>query len=270
MSNFGRVFLGVALLAGAASSASAQQVTDWTGFYASVFAGYALDPQQAGSSSTTIPPTPSGGYVISGVSTSANTRIDGVFGGVGAGYNYQVNQFVLGVDGAVHIGGLYKGTSSLEQYTAYDAVDTASIRIASNLKVNVDWYSTFAGTLGVAFDEGWLVSVKGGLAVANVSSSATANLDFATTNPAFPGGVPFAPGSTSNSASSSQLVMGPTIGLGVAKKLSQNVSVGVEYAYVGLPTVNAPQPALIFGAGGGSTPVDMGFHTLKGSLKYHF
>lgn len=270
MGNFGRVFLSLTLLAGITSNAAAQQAIDWSGFYASVFAGYALDPEQAGSTMTTIPPTPSGGYVISGVLSNENTRIDGIFGGIGAGYNHQFNQFVLGVDGAVHVGGLSKGESSLTDFNAADGVDTADIRIASNLTANVDWYSTFAGALGVAFDDGWLLTLKGGVALANVSSDATNTIDFSTSNPAFPGGVPFTPGVTTNSASSSQLIMGPTIGLGIAKKVAQNVSLGVEYAYVGLPTTNMPQAALILGGSSGVTPVDLGFHTIKVTLKYHF
>lgn len=270
----GRIFLGGALLAGSASGMLAQEVSDWSGFYASVYAGYALDPGVATATSSIIPPTPSGGDIISGSERAGSTRIDGLFGGVGAGYNHQINQFILGIDGAVHMGSLAKGTYSSTDFNFTDGVESARILVSNDLNVNVDWYSTLAGTFGVAFDQGWLMTLKGGVAFANISSDSRSSLDFSTTDPAYPAGIPIAPGSSATAATSSQFVMGPTFGLGVAKKVTENVSVGAEYAFVGLPTVSVPT-ALLFlpglgGGGTGSTPVDLGFHTVKASLKYHF
>lgn len=266
---FAHLGTGLVLTALATTGAAAQQVTDWSGFYAGIYAGYALDNVAATSATTTIPPTPSGGSVISGMISSDNTRIEGVLGGIGAGYAYQHNQFVLGVDGAVHAGGLGKTRSSTFDIQGTDGVDSFTILSTTDTSINVDWYTTLTGSFGIAFEQDWLLYVKGGAAVANVSSRSDSTLDITATDPAMlpP---PFTPGTTAASASSSRLVVGPTVGAGIEKMLNANVSLGAEYAFVGLPDANVPTAGSPLLGGGGNITEPIGFHTVKATLKYHF
>ncbi|UYN98462.1 MAG: outer membrane beta-barrel protein [Devosia sp.] len=265
----GHLGAGLMLSALATAGAAAQQVTDWSGFYAGIYAGYALDNVAATSSTTTIPPTPAGGSVISGTIGSNNTRIEGVLGGIGAGYAYQHNQFVLGVDGAVHAGGLGKTRSSTLDLQGTDGVDSYTILNTTDTSINLDWYTTLTGSFGIAFEQDWLFYIKGGAAVANVSSQSDSTLDVSATDPAILP-LPFPPGTSTASASSSRLLVGPTVGAGVEKMLNANVSLGAEYAFVGLPDATVPTAGLALFGGGGNLTVPMGFHTVKATLKYHF
>ncbi|UXN71669.1 outer membrane beta-barrel protein [Devosia neptuniae] len=259
-----------------ASSAQAQDITDWSGFYAGVLVGYGMDRTQTESSSSIIPPVEAGDDVFySGSNRFSQERIEGLLGGVGAGYNFQHNQFVLGVDGDINFGDLDKTTSAFGSLTIDDREDGEVFELGqgSDTTYGVDWYSTFALRAGVTFD-GWLVYAKMGAAVGNVSSNSTSNFTVASNLP--PEDMPLPAGSYSSSANTSQLLFGPTFGLGVEKMLTSNISLGAEYSYVGLPDVTIPQASGIggdlLGIGGGSDPIEVtsSIHVLKGTLKYHF
>lgn len=269
MRHVGRVFLSVALLAGTASGAGAQQIADWDGFYASVFAGYALGT--ANTAREILGPIDVNGYAVNW--DNATTRIDGLIGGLGAGYAHQSGMFVLGIGGTVHIGSLQQGSTEAISFGAQDGVNYDFNDLQSSTTVNLDWYSTVTGSVGIAFEEDWLVSLKGGLAFGNVTANSASTLVIDRNVPA---GMIDAPAGTYGIArSTSQLIAGPTIGIGIEKKLAPNISLGAEYAYVGLPPANGLSvnaAVLALGAGSGGTPysVPMGFHTVNATLKYHF
>ena len=105
---------------------------DWTGFYIGGHIGYGWAQNNW---------TDSFGLVSTG--NDAN----GILGGGQVGYNYQIGQFVLGVEGDFSAAGISGGTTAL----------------SSNFNTNVDWTSTVTGRLGMAFDR-WLVYGKGGVA----------------------------------------------------------------------------------------------------------
>lgn len=263
---------GVCVLAGLAASvmagpASAQQVTDWSGFYAGIYAGYALDSMPG--SSVTAGPGLVQGYTF--LQRGEVTRIDGLVGGLAAGYAMQHGQFVLGVDGAVHAGALGKSNREdlsmrAEAGGLFDFND-----IVSEDKVNLDWYSTLTGSFGVVFEQDWLLSLKGGVAIANVSHSSSSKLVIDKNVP----GLIAAPAGTYQSAfASNQIVIGPVAGIAIEKMIGQNLSLGAEYAYVSLPDVSgrdADAAAMALGGGqNGRYSFPLGFHTLKASVKYHF
>ncbi|MET3899218.1 outer membrane immunogenic protein [Devosia sp. UYZn731] len=245
--------------------AQAQDALDWSGFYAGVFGGYALDSKGATSSAQ----GPIQLSAIDSISRSASTgRIESLFGGVAAGYNFQVNNAVFGVDASLSVGGLDKSTTSNFTFSRVDGADflTAEDRLRSEF--SMDWYTSLTGKFGYTFDS-WLVYGKGGVAVADVSVASTEILSVTGTPAAL--ATPFAaaiPVGTLT-ASASQIVFGPTFGFGVEKRVSDTISVGAEYNYVSLPNVTAR----------GSDPLNLstapavfsaGFHTVKASLNYHF
>ena len=108
-------------------------LTNWTGFYVGAMGGYASE------------------------NTSDPFGIKGGFGGGTIGYNWQFNQFVVGVeaDGA--------GADINNSVTA----------LGVTVAAKADALATFRGRAGVAFDQVLLYGT-GGLAVADVKVSASA------------------------------------------------------------------------------------------------
>ena len=263
-----QLVVGAALAAAMASGARAQEATDWSGFYASIFAGYALDIAQAGGS--TIGPMV-GPMNYDFFQDQQLTRLDGLLAGVGAGYAGQHGQFVLGIDGAVHAGGLGKSESDVLSVGAsagglFDFND-----LTEENKVNIDWYSTLTGSFGVVLEDDWLVYLKGGVALANVSLNSRSGLVI---DKNVAGVLPAPAGNYQSGFTSTELVTGGTVGAGIEKMIAPNVSLGAEYAYVALPDVSgrdADAAAMALGAGqNNSYSFPLAFHTVKASLKYHF
>jgi outer membrane immunogenic protein len=108
---------------------------DWSGFYLGAHAGFGSTDGESG-----------------------------VLGGGQVGFNYQVGQWVLGVEGT------FSGTSIGE--SARIVVPGVGVATAD---ANLDWITTVAFRAGWAFDR-WLVYGKFGAAWASVSADATATV----------------------------------------------------------------------------------------------
>jgi len=112
-------------------------VFTWTGFYAGVNAGYAF------------------GNVNAGAFALARTvrigDIDGITGGGQIGYNYQVGQFVLGLEADLQ-------AADLKASNAFGD------------RVRTDYYGTVRARVGVAFDR-FMPYVTGGWAYGNVKTT---------------------------------------------------------------------------------------------------
>ena len=108
---------------------------DWTGFYVGGHVGYGWADKSW-----------SDPFSFGTVSHNA----DGFLGGGQAGFNYQVGQFVFGVEGDMSGSGIKGGANVL----------------GANFNTNVDWTATLTGRAGIAFDR-WLVYGKGGVAWAH-------------------------------------------------------------------------------------------------------
>ncbi|MGA7488429.1 MAG: outer membrane protein [Xanthobacteraceae bacterium] len=121
----------------------------------------------------------------------------GVIGGT-VGYNWQVNQFVLGAEGDVDWSGI-KGTTT--------------VLCPTGCETRNKWLATARGRLGYAFDR-FLPYVTGGLAVGDITAS-----------------VPILPGGSITNA-------GWTAGVGLEVGVVSNVSVKAEYLYVDLGNFN--------------------------------
>jgi outer membrane immunogenic protein len=137
-----------------------------------------------------------GFYVGGHVGVLDTDSKSGVLGGGQAGFNYQVGQWVFGVEGQI------SATSIKESF------DLGMIHAESSL----DWISTLAGRAGYAFDR-WLVYGKLGAAWAHGSGNISVG---------FPGfdGLAFSGSST---------VSGWMLGFGTEYALRDNWSVKLEY-----------------------------------------
>jgi outer membrane immunogenic protein len=251
--------------------AMGQDTTDWTGFYAGVFAGYGLDTARATSSSIDpITVEQDVGVFVTFGQDAYSERIEAPFGGLQAGYNYQVDSFVLGVEGGVAMGGFDKSRGQSTTYNLSDGADFSNNTMDTQTEFSLDWLTTFAGRLGVDLD-GWLVYGKAGVAVADISatSSSTYALD-SNVGQGILG--PFPNGEYTSRATHEGLKAGTVIGLGVEKKLTENVSLGVEYSFINLGNVEVSSAGLLGGllGEGGPETFSANLHTVKASLNYHF
>jgi outer membrane immunogenic protein len=123
----------------------AAPVYDWSGFYVGAHAGYAF-----------------GNFDVYTPSTGARSRPDGngVFGGVQAGYNYQMNQVVLGVEADGSLGGI-DGSGA-----------PGGVPVDAELK----WQSTVRARAGYAFDR-FLAYGTAGVAFGQGEASSAAAKD---------------------------------------------------------------------------------------------
>ena len=153
-------------------------VFSWTGFYIGINGG--------------------GGWGRSQWDGVDKFNISGGLIGATIGYNWQINQFVLGAEGDIDWSGIGGSTT---------------FACAPGCTTRNHWLSTVRGRLGYAFDR-VLPYVTAGLAVG----------DIAATVPGFPAG--------------SVTSAGWTVGAGLEYGLVSNVSIKAEYLYVNLSDFN--------------------------------
>jgi outer membrane immunogenic protein len=174
-------------------------VTNWTGFYVGGNVGYGWAKSdwtfQNDSFWNNAPGEPIG------------LRPKGWLGGAQLGFNYQINQWVFGIEGTW-------SAASIKQTVVspyFPALDTETTKVKS--------LSTLAGRVGVAWDRA-LIYGKGGWAGGRVELSAAS-----TVGPTF-----WNPGTQSRS--------GHVLGAGLEFMLMPNWILGVEYNHINLRTKN--------------------------------
>jgi outer membrane immunogenic protein len=169
----------------------------WTGVYVGGQVGY-----EWGRSSSSIFPTgtgPGAGVGLGGFNSS------GVVGGAHIGYNYQINQFVVGVEGDVN-GSSYRGNNS---FAAFGALGNQTTRN--------DIDGSVRGRVGWAWDRA-LIYATGGAAFAPIEHTFTS----------FGGGV--------DDQTSTRV--GWTVGGGIEYAITNNWSLRAEYRYTDYGNIN--------------------------------
>jgi outer membrane immunogenic protein len=188
----------------------------WTGFYVGGNAGYAWGRADT---TTDIPganifvPSPADALIFSdAASPTFNSK--GFTGGVQLGFNYQVSNFVFGLETDYNAFRLRGSTDTV-------GVPVASLTtLTSHTEVNTDWLFTLRPRAGITFGQ-WLFYRSGGLAMTNIKYSQS--------NVFSPGCGPF---SCTESVESSKTKTGWAAGGGVEAALFDNWSVKGEYLYV--------------------------------------
>ena len=146
-------------------------------------------------------------------------------GGFTAGYNWQVNQAVLGLEGDIN----YFGFKGIARGTAlYPCCAPDSFTV--NSSVSADWLATIRGRIGFLATPTWLVYATGGAAIAEVK----ANFNF--TDP-FVGGA-------SESGTVRDTRLGWTAGAGTEYAFGGGWSLKAEYLYVDLGRASATSTTL--------------------------
>lgn len=178
----------------------------WTGFYAGGEFGGGWATEQV--THTT------GATAFPAGTVDGSSNQSGALGGFYAGYNYQTNQFLLGVDG---------------DYTWADLNGSGTnISIVNgdvgHSNTSVNWIATVTGRLGLVVNNNWLFFAKGGGAWAGWSGSSSLS------NPA---------GTVSiNTGNASSTRDGWTVGGGVEYALNVHTLFKLEYDYIGFSTAS--------------------------------
>ncbi len=170
----------------------------WTGFYIGGNIGFA----STRSSVDNDPSSPAGTWLLAPIDANGTKFI----GGLQAGYNWQIQNFVLGLEGDYSFGsGTRNGTG-----TSLAGTDTFSARLSS--------LATIRGRLGIAFDR-LLVYGTGGVAFAKFDDTLTDALPF--------------------TASPSSNVTGWTAGGGLEYAFTDHWTARAEYLHAGFSSRSA-------------------------------
>lgn len=200
-----------------AESLSSQKMadSDFGGFYIGGFGGYALFNEKH--TAVTANPTFPAGFNFNPQNYSG-----AAFGGH-AGYNFQVSNWVYGVEAEYSQPGTQGSTATNSPLIAgYTTVGTGK----------VDWLNTVTGRIGYDWD-GLLGYVKGGGAQAKVTGGSTLyNAQ----------GV-----MVTGHRTKSMNVNGWVLGTGLEYRLSKHLSAGIEYNYVQFKKTTVVTPDKTFG-----------------------
>jgi outer membrane immunogenic protein len=221
-----------------APPAAAAAIYNWTGFYV----GGELGGGWA--SGTTTDVDPSGGFPAGFVGKAIN--YSGLLGGGYAGYNYQINQIVLGIDGNYDWADLTGSGSDVSPTTGNNSVHSARMK----------WDAAITGRLGYASNN-LLYFVKGGWAWAGFSENSTSTT---------------AGGALVGNSNSAETRNGGTVGGGIEYGFASHWSAKLEYDYVKFLTANYNASSLS-ALGVASSPAKSSTSDLsefKGGIAYRF
>ena len=161
--------LGLAVQASTANAADIveEAMYDWTGFYAGLNAGYAF----GGQDDVAVAPT---------YGNVGDLELNGMFGGIQAGYNYQADSFVMGVEGDIQLSGI----SDEDENGAFDSQNDNTYFGTLRLRAGYAWDRTLIyATGGLAF---------GGFDYSVDTPTSNINEDYSAMGYALGGGVEYA------------------------------------------------------------------------------
>jgi outer membrane immunogenic protein len=203
---------------------------DWTGFYIGANVGYSWG-RSADTSSLS---AGAGGPVL--FTDTNRSNMNGVVGGGQIGYNWQMQNWLWGLE-ADFQGTGQRGSHS---YTCPTGVCTAPFGVVApfpgpavpaTLSQQIDWFGTFRGRAGVLVSPKVLLYATGGLAYGQVDSRLT-----------------LAGATTANDINA-----GWTVGGGVEGVIDGNWTARLEYLYVDLGRVSETFGSTVVALGGAAT-----------------
>ncbi|WFU76309.1 outer membrane protein [Bradyrhizobium sp. CB2312] len=190
---------------------------NWTGFYV----GGNVGGQWGSADPTTSTVFSPAGYFAASSVPAINTvgaqsvNSSSVTGGFTAGYNWQVNHAVFGLEGDINYFG-FKGSATGSGLYPCCAPSTFTV----NASVSADWLATIRGRIGFLATPNWLIYATGGAAISEVKGN------FVFTDNYFAG--------ASESAAVRDTRVGWTAGLGGEYAVGNGWSLKAEYLYVDL------------------------------------
>jgi outer membrane immunogenic protein len=206
---------------------------NWSGFYVGANIGYSW-----GRSSDTSNLTNGDGTVL--FTSAGSSNLDGVVGGGQAGYNWQTQNWVWGLEADIQGTG-ERGSRDLTCPVGVCTPSTVlpgfhalvilvpGAAVPLSLDQKIDWFGTVRGRAGVLVSPKVLLYATGGLAYGEVKSSETLGTAYSTTDTR----------------------VGYTVGAGVEGAIGGNWTAKLEYLYVDLGRTSGSFASAIpaFGAG---------------------
>ncbi|QOG20695.1 MULTISPECIES: outer membrane protein [Bradyrhizobium] len=231
-------------------------VYNWTGFYVGGNVG-----GQWGSAnpSTSTVYDPAGYFFTTSVPAvnavgAQHVNSSSVTGGFTAGYNWQVNNAVFGLEGDINYFGFKGSATGSALYPC-----CAPFAFTVNSSVSADWLATIRGRLGFLAAPSWLIYATGGAAIAEVKG----NFNFTDTFGA------------TESAAIRDTRVGWTAGVGGEYAVGNGWSLKAEYLYVDLgrattTSTNLANFGLTFPGNGYTHSVDIKSNIVRVGLNYKF
>ena len=144
----------------------------WTGWYVGLNAGY-----DWGRSSVTSTAVPTGGLVpgvATGLAIFGTYNLDpsrnGFIGGAQAGYNWQLNNWVTGIEADIQDLGQHKGKANQPFTGPVPGFPSEQYVGTQSAQAEVSWLGTLRGRLGSLINPSLLIYVTGGLAYGGVKA----------------------------------------------------------------------------------------------------
>ncbi|MCP3470583.1 porin family protein [Bradyrhizobium sp. CCGUVB1N3] len=224
-------------------------VYNWTGFYI----GGNVGGQWGSSDPSTTTLFPVATYFADSSVTAIGTvgaqhiNSSSVTGGFTAGYNWQVNNAVFGLEGDINYFG-FKGSASGS--AVYPCCTFSSFTV--NSSVSADWLATIRGRVGFLATPNWLIYATGGAAIADVKANFTFTDTFA---------------SATESGAIRDTRVGWTAGLGGEYAVGNGWSLKAEYLYVDLGRASMTSNNLTAPFGGAAFPMPAQTFTHSVDLK---
>lgn len=211
-------------------------VYDWSGGYVGLNFGYGGGKAKHPFNIT------SPGFIASG-NGSLDMNSSGFLGGVQAGWNFQTDRFVYGLE-ADFQGANIKGATSFSYNTVFGT-------LGGEVGTKLNWYGTVRARLGYTMTDRFLAYATGGLA-------------YGSTRSYFDGHI----GGNNFGESVKKTKAGWTVGAGAEYAVTNNWSVKTEYLYTDLGKSNLHS----FNDGIESLSIDrkMNFHTVRIGFNYKF
>jgi len=225
------------------AKAPAMVVNNWTGFYLGVNAGGAWNSSNV-TTSTVFSNT---GYFANtspgAIAAVGNQNINrtGFTGGLTAGYNWQVDRAVLGIETDFNYFGVKGSSTGTGIYPC-----CAPTGFTVNTSESANWLWTLRGRAGVLVTPALLLYGTGGLAVADVKANYLFTDNFA---------------AATESATVSSTRYGWTAGVGGEYALMNGWSIKAEYLHVDLGRASATSTNL--NTTGGPFPTSVFTHTVN-------
>jgi len=233
-----------------AADVAAPTAYHWTGFYAGVNAGVAWNNTNIDQSQF------DDGKRIKELEDNLTSNQTVFTGGGMLGYNWQVDQIVLGVEADIN----YLGFSDNKDFDRDIASPFGPIDATSSLSFDANWFGTIRGRLGFAHDN-ILFYGTGGLAYGHMETEANLNIS------------QYGQSRMDYEGSNSSTNWGWTVGGGIEYGLDR-WSIGAEYLYVDLGSAewdgDFSGPASKYMKADAEGSVDYQFSVVRATAKLRF
>jgi outer membrane immunogenic protein len=255
-------------------------IFSWSGFYVGANIGYSWgrsrnDWDVFAAALTVVNPTVCPPALC--VSGSDTNKINGAIGGLQAGYNWHMANFVVGLETDVQASGQRGSQVFSAPFATSIIVGVIPVvgTVSAAYTQRLAWLATLRGRLGFAADR-WLVYATGGLAYGRVTIDGTATATGFGGDEGGPGECTAVPGSADlcplASFRSGVTKAGWTLGAGAEGAIADGWSWKIEYLHVDLGTVTttfATLPGCFGGTapgGGGCVPMLAGSGTISSRI----